>query len=476
MNKFITSLITVLAVTGGISAQTINTHSPRLIIGITIDQLRQNYLQAFSQLYKEKGLKRLIKEGRFYSNAYYDFANPDEASSVASVYTGTAPVVNGIVGDRWFDRASLLERGCVDDIKYIGYNTNDETSPSNLLVTTFSDELKMSTSGKSLVISISPNRESAVLSAGHTGDLALWLNNSGRWCSSLYYQHFPNFVIDYNRNSSFSKSALNSPSVNDEVNNMLSSVLINEPLGLDETPDVLSLTYDGKNCTHLDKNISDLLDMIDRRIGLKNTLIFLTSTGTTAENENIDPKYKIPGGEFHIERCSALLNLYFNAKYGNGLYVMGYDGLQIYLNHKLIEDKGLTLRDITDHAIDFLREFSGVQNVYSPFSQLTSSVDPDFESLRKAYNRLHSGDLQISVLPGWTVVNKTNNSYNHTVRKAYISSPLIIFGANVEPATIKTPVCLDRVAPTICSSLQIRAPNGCKSTPLEDVFKIQNNY
>ena len=55
----------------------------------------------------------------------------------------------------------------------------------------------------------------------------------------------------------------------------------------------------------LDNSIGDLLDLIDRKVGLRNTLFFITSTGYT-DPEPVDPvKYKIPGGEFHIKRCAA---------------------------------------------------------------------------------------------------------------------------------------------------------------------------
>ncbi len=532
MKGLLTSLLTVLAVTG-LNAQTSTSMPPRLVIGITIDQFSSDYLQAFSQLYGEKGFKRLMKEGRFYRQAYYNFANPDEASSVASIYSGSAPDVNGIIADRWLDRATLVSRNCVDDDKYIGFYTDENTSPSQLLVTTFPDELKVASNGKSLVYSISPNKAAAVLGAGHAGDLALWLNDAtAKWCSSTFYTNLPTFVTDYNtqqgldktiskmvwtptlapekykyittewEESAFShklddkratfkyKKVFTSPVVNDEVNNMLSVLLDKEPLGQDAIPDVLSLSYYAGNFDHssanelpmemqdtyvrLDKNLADMLEMVDKKVGLKNTLIFITSTGYTDSNEKIPAKYHIPGGEFHIERCAALLNMYLNALYGQGLYVEAFDGLQIYLNHKLLEDKKLTLRDITDRAIDFLRQFSGVQDVYSSFSLLTSSSNPDIEGLRKAYNRLHSGDLQISVLPGWTVINPKNTTDVKNVRKAYMPAPLILIGANVKPAIIDLPVCIDRLAPTISSSLRIRAPNGCNSTPLEDVFKKQS--
>ena len=60
----------------------------------------------------------------------------------------------------------------------------------------------------------------------------------------------------------------------------------------------------------LDNSIAELLELIDRKVGLNNTLFFITSTGYADADPVDPPQYKIPGGEFHIERCSALLNLY----------------------------------------------------------------------------------------------------------------------------------------------------------------------
>ena len=38
-------------------------NSPRLVVGITVDQLRTDYLEALQHLFGEKGFKRLMQEG-----------------------------------------------------------------------------------------------------------------------------------------------------------------------------------------------------------------------------------------------------------------------------------------------------------------------------------------------------------------------------------------------------------------------------
>ena len=93
--RILTSLITAFVLTG-LQAQN-SSQTPKLVVGLTIDQLRSDYIEAFSAMYGERGFKRLLKEGRVYYNAEYDFFNLDRSSAVASVYTGTTPYYNGIV-------------------------------------------------------------------------------------------------------------------------------------------------------------------------------------------------------------------------------------------------------------------------------------------------------------------------------------------------------------------------------------------
>lgn len=50
---------------------------PKMVVNILIDQLRSDYLEAFMPLYTEDGFKRLMREGRVYTQAEY----PRQAST-----------------------------------------------------------------------------------------------------------------------------------------------------------------------------------------------------------------------------------------------------------------------------------------------------------------------------------------------------------------------------------------------------------
>lgn len=516
-------ITSILALTfSGLQAQTLPT-APRLVVTLTIDQLRTDYLEAFSSLYGEKGFKRLMREGKVYRQAQFAFETPDRASAIASIYTGTTPSLNGIIAQDWFDTGTLRTTQCVDDTAYMGNYTDESSSPARLLVSTLSDELKIATRNRALIYSIAPFRDAAILSAGHAANGAFWINGTtGKWCGTTYYGEFPWWVNQYNdsrspdfrikdmvwtpvhaagrytflpewRTEAFKHVLGNdrincfrhlkaSPMANDEVNLLAEELISKSGLGQDSITDLLALTYYAGNYNHrpkqecamemqdtyvrLDRSVSTLLDLLERKVGLRNVLVCITSTGYTDPDAPDTGIYRIPGNEFHLNRCATLLNMYLMAIYGEGQYVEGYYDQQIYLNHKLIEDKQLNLADIQEKSAQFLIQFSGVNEVYSAYRLLLGPWSPANERMRNGYHRKRSGDLLIDVLPGWTIVEE-NSTDNRVARHTNIPAPLILLAPGVKAETIRIPVCANRIAPTLAGMMRIRAPNACADTPLD---------
>ena len=257
-------------------------------------------------------------------------------------------------------------------------------------------------------------------------------------------------------------------------------------MGKDNVPDLLKLSYYAGNYNHkpnseyameiqdvyvrLDNSIGDLLDLIDRKVGLANTLFFITSTGY-ADTEPADPaQYRIPGGEFHIKRCAALLNMYLMALYGDGQYVETYYGHQIYLNHKLIEDKKLSLVEVMNRSAEFVVQMSGVKDAYTAQRLLLGAWTPKIDKIRNSFSRECSGDLYIEVMPGWSVVNDYPQSVK-VVREGYASVPLFFMGYNVKPEILYAPVKVSAIAPTVAHYMRIRAPNAASEAPMINLRK-----
>ena len=520
MKGLLTSLITVLTFTG-LQAQSLPT-APKLVVGLTIDQLRTDYLEAFSSLYGERGFKRLWKEGRVFHNAEYTFSGVDRASAMAAIYSGSTPSVNGIISNRWMDVSTLRTVNSTDDPAFMGYYTDQTCAPTKLLTSTIADELKIATQGKGLVYAIAPYCDAAIFAAGHAGNGAFWINpTTGKWSGTTYYGEFPWWASQYNdrqaidsrissvtwepvfprgmypflpdwrdvvfkykfdddRNNKF-RRFITSPFVNDEVNALAEEAIGKGSLAMDDNTDLLALTYYAGNYAHksveecameiqdtyvrLDRSIAALLDLIDRKVGLHNVVFCITSTGYADPEAPDLGLYRIPGGEFYLNRCATLLNMYLMATYGEGQYVETYHNQQIYLNHKLIENKQLNLAEIQDKSADFLIQFSGVNEAYSAHRLLLGPWSPQIELARNSFHRKRSGDLLIDVLPGWTIMEE-NATDNRVVRYANVPAPLIFLGGGVKPETIRVPVNITRVAPTLSSVMRIRAPNACTETPL----------
>ena len=88
------------------------------------------------QRYGNGGFKRLINEGFSAENTLIPYTPTLTACGHASIYTGTVPAINGIIGNNWFDPQLGRDVYCVEDknVKTVGNNSIEGLmSPKNLL-------------------------------------------------------------------------------------------------------------------------------------------------------------------------------------------------------------------------------------------------------------------------------------------------------------------------------------------------------
>ena len=173
----------------------------KLIVGIVVDQMRNDYLFRFEKHYGKGGFKRLMAEGFYFKNTHYSYVPTYTGPGHASIYAGTTPRYHGIISNDWYDKYSGKEIYCVGDSNYntVGNATIDgKMSPQYLFSTTITDELKYTTNFKGKVIGISLKDRGAILPAGHSGDAAYWLSGKD-WITSTYYmKELPKWVSDFN--------------------------------------------------------------------------------------------------------------------------------------------------------------------------------------------------------------------------------------------------------------------------------------
>ena len=192
-------------------------NEPKLILQITVDQLRGDLLARYYNRLGKGGFRYLLDTGTVYSNAHHRHANTETIVGHATLATGADPSVHGMVGNVWLDRVSGELTYNVEDARYpvlgegVGVDKkieidptqktarSDGRSPSRILVSTFSDELTLAQGGKSKVFGVSVKDRGAISMAGHTGKAFWFSKKSGEFItSSFYYDQYPEWVVDWN--------------------------------------------------------------------------------------------------------------------------------------------------------------------------------------------------------------------------------------------------------------------------------------
>ncbi len=520
VNRLISSMIFSLVAMSALSQTAAG--RPTLVVGITIDQLRSDYIDLLQSHFGNNGFKRLMREGVYLENLTFDISKFDKLTTTALLYTGAYPNINGIISSERYEESDHRRYKVLTDTKYIGNASNETLSPMALKVSTLSDELRMDNNGIGEVYAIAPDAQQAIIMAGHAANGAFWIDDkTGKWASTTFYKDYPtvvsnrNFsqsltskldtiqwkpilnVNDYpgialhrtlfpfkytfageNRVEKFKQSAL----VNEEITEVAIDCIDELTLGKRAGVDMLNIAYTVSPIDYafdadsrielqdkyirLDRDLARLFAAIDRQVG-RNVCIFVTSTGYFSDSYAPEARFNIPTGEFSSKKAVSLLNMYLMALYGTGSWVSGYYDQTVYLNEALAKEQNISVEELRDKSGKFLRRMAGVCNAYTLDEIIDNPTSDDLRRLHKTITTDYAGDVFLQITPGWKVVDdyNTNLKDTYSINNA-VSAPCFIIAPNIEPKKIITPVDATILAPTVSRILRIRSPNAAKELPL----------
>lgn len=191
--------------------------TPKLVLQITVDQLRGDLPDRFIDRMGEGGIRYLFNEGVVYKDAHHAHANTETIVGHATLATGAYPSAHGMVGNVWLDRKAGGLVYSIEDERYpllsddadVNKSTEiDPTqkmarvsgrSPANIRVSTFSDELALHTAGRAKIFGVSVKDRGAVSMAGHTGKAFWFSKKAGEFVTSrYYYDRYPEWVVEWN--------------------------------------------------------------------------------------------------------------------------------------------------------------------------------------------------------------------------------------------------------------------------------------
>jgi len=209
---------------------------PRIVVVISLDQVRYDLIDRFAPWFTTRGFKRLIEGSARFTNARYRHAVAFTGPGHAAIGTGLTAAESGIVGNSWFERDAAVDvdqwAWYFDDItsyrspaantaifvpegdwwwkaggspRYCAYDARVKVtagktsgmSPVNLSADGIGDRFK-ERYPQARVIGLAIKDRAAILMAGRRADAAYWFDyHVPAWVSSTYYRYNPD-VLAFN--------------------------------------------------------------------------------------------------------------------------------------------------------------------------------------------------------------------------------------------------------------------------------------
>jgi predicted AlkP superfamily pyrophosphatase or phosphodiesterase len=196
VNKWI-----IVVFLGGLVACSKPVKNTKLVVYISIDQMRGDYAQLFEEQL-EHGFKELKNESSYYTNVHHFHSVTTTAAGHATLVTGNYPSNHGIVGNTVYNRAKKRSEYSISDssvsIEGLEGCTLPPVSNKNLLRPSLGDIVKSNDSlAKSFSVSLKDR--ASILMGGKHCDRAFWFDTKTTQMVSnnSYSSPFPSWAQQY---------------------------------------------------------------------------------------------------------------------------------------------------------------------------------------------------------------------------------------------------------------------------------------
>jgi hypothetical protein len=175
---------------------------PGLVVVLSVDQMRTDYLDRFRPWFRRDGFNRFLERGARYPEARHRHAATLTCPGHAAIGSGLDPHDTGVIANNWVDPGTGRREYCVADraARWVGAPPNAPkitvlpASPVLLSGSFLGDRLK-ETFPAARVVSVSLKDRGAVPMGGRKADAAVWFERSwGRFVTSSYYPPRPSLL------------------------------------------------------------------------------------------------------------------------------------------------------------------------------------------------------------------------------------------------------------------------------------------
>lgn len=268
------------------------------------------------------------------------------------------------------------------------------------------------------------------------------------------------------------------PFASDYLANFAKAAVEAESLGSDQFPDMLSISFSTPDLVghaygpdtqevldtyiRLDRVIADLLNYIDRRVGLANTLLFMTADHGVApvpehmrslgfDADRLSPKPLVEA----VEKALA-------ARFGGEKWVLAFVNDQLYLDHNLMRERKVDAVEAERVAGEAVMGVPGVVNYFTR-AQIVEGRMPLTDLARRVtngFNRARSGDVWVIAKP-FSFFTEGLYATTHGSPYSYDTHiPVLFFGAGIRAGRYNRESTPSDIAPTVAALLGVEPPSN----------------
>jgi len=260
-----------------------------------------------------------------------------------------------------------------------------------------------------------------------------------------------------------------------------------EGLGTDDDTDFLAISYSSTDYVghnfgvnskevqdtymRLDADLERLLTTLDKKVGVGEYTVFLSADHAAGEVPAYLKDMKIPAGYVDYAATKTKFSDFLKYKYGTEDIVKNFSNLQIFLDHKIIKNLDLNLKDVQEEIAQEYLGYDYIDRVYTGNQMWQNYYAAGIpQILQNGYNQKRSGDVLLVLKPGFITYGKTGST--HGSPQIYDThAPLLFFGKGIKKGSTVARTEIPDIAPTISALLGISFPSGATGKPIGEVLQ-----
>lgn len=495
---------------------------PTLVVVLTVDQLRGDYLQRWAGQWRG-GFRRLLAEGAVFPNGEQDHAATETAPGHSTILSGRYPAHTGIV---------VNELGVPDStVSVLGAPGAVGASPARFVGTTLVDWMGR-TDPELRFLSVSRKDRAAILPIGRVKGPVFWYVG-GRFTTSTYYaDSLPGWLTAWNLRDGAARLAghrwplLLPDSFYAEVDSQsfenggkdntfphqlpadtaqarqrvadypwIDSLTLDVALegtralhlGQRRRPDLLAIGLSGTDevghtwgpdsreihdhLLRLDRWLGVFLDSLAKSVPRERIILVVTADHGVTSYPEFLRAHGLPGGRIRIGALLKEVNASLAARTGDNAILKESSGL-IYGDIEKLRASGVNPESLATKLAPRVWGMAGVANAWTP-ATLGGAISTDINAARwwRTLPVKFPWLVCAAAKPGYIWAENAGYATHGTTNPDDVNVPIAFLGAAIRPGLYPDTVRTVDIAPTLARLLGVRSEGKLDGTVIKRALK-----